>query len=290
MQIIKSPSQLKAIVNQLKKKPLKIGFVPTMGALHEGHLSLIRQARKECDIVVISIFINPMQFNENEDYKKYPCNLSLDTKMLKDNKVDYLFCPTAKSLFSDGFTFSVDPGELAKLWCGNFRPGHFAGVATIVLKLFNLVQPDTAYFGLKDFQQFLVVQRMVKDFNLPIQIKGLPTVREKDGLAKSSRNIYLTKDERLKAPFLYQALCLVKARIEKGEKKTGKLKKEALSFLQRAGFKVQYFGIADAHNLREQKMVQLPCVVLCGAFLGKTRLIDNLIRVADPLGSQFNRG
>lgn len=277
MQIIKIPSQLKAIVNQLKKKSLKIGFVPTMGALHDGHLSLIRQACKECDIVVVSIFVNPMQFGKNEDYKKYPCNLFLDTKILKDNKVDYLFCPTAKSLFSDDFTFSVDPGELAKLWCGNFRPGHFAGVATIVLKLFNLVQPDKAYFGLKDFQQFLVVERMVKDFNLPVQIKGMPTVREKDGLAKSSRNAYLTQDERLKAPCLYQALCRVKARIEKGEKNPGKLKKEALSFLQKSGLMVQYLGIADKHTLKEQKVVKCPCVVLGAAFLGKTRLIDNLL-------------
>ncbi len=277
MQIIKSPSQLKAIINQLKEKSQKIGLVPTMGSLHSGHLSLIHRARKECDIVVVSIFVNPLQFGKNEDYKKYPRDLFLDTKMLKDNKVDYLFCPAAKSLFSDDFTFSIDPGKLAKLWCGNFRPGHFQGVATVVLKLLNLVQPQIAYFGLKDFQQFLVVQRMAKDLNFPVQIKGLPIIREKDGLAKSSRNVYLSKEERLKASFLYQALLLIKNQIKSGEKSVPILKKRALSLIQKKGFRVQYLGIANVNTLEEPKTVQFPCVVLLAAYLGQTRLIDNLI-------------
>ena len=218
MKILKTINSTRKYITSLKKQSKTIGFVPTMGYLHEGHLSLVRQAKKDCDIVVVSIFVNPLQFGHKEDFKKYPRDIKRDCQILEKEGVDVLFYPEAQDMYKDEVSF-VDVGRLGNILCGKTRPGHFRGVATVVNKLFNIVQPDISYFGQKDGQQLVIIKKMVRDLNISVKIKGMPIIRERSGLAMSSRNSYLTDKEKKDAQVLYKSLKLAKALIYDGEKK-----------------------------------------------------------------------
>lgn len=260
-------------------KGRKIGFVPTMGSLHDGHSSLIRRARKENDFVVVSIFVNPTQFGPSEEFKKYPRNLKADLSLLEKEKVDAVFAPFAKAMYPQGVRIFVKAGKAAKPLEGVFRPGHFDGVCTVVFRLLEIIQPQKAYFGRKDFQQALVVKDMGTGLKLPVRIVTCPTVREKDGLAESSRNVFLSPEERAVAPVLFHTLQVAKREIQAGETPRD-VEKTALAVLNLCGFKVQYFSIADAKTLkpiRSLKKIKGRILIAAAALLGKTRLIDNVV-------------
>lgn len=255
-----------------------IGFVPTMGNLHDGHLQLVREAKKQCDIVVVSIFVNPMQFGPNEDLDAYPRTMEEDCNKLESLEVDCLFTPDSEAIYARGLeqqTFVEVPG-ISYMICGASRPGHFRGVATIVCKLFNMVQPNHAFFGEKDFQQLQVIKAMVQDLSMNLTIHGVATVREQDGLAMSSRNGYLNDKERAIAPKLYAALLTLSEQIISGRRDFRQLVKEHSLFLNNAGFKTDYIEIRCAETLMHPSHEDTELVILAAAFLGKTRLIDNL--------------
>ncbi len=280
--IIKSPQKLQNLVYSYKKRNKKIGFVPTMGALHKGHLSLIKKARKETDIVVVSIFVNPTQFGPNEDFKSYPRTFKEDIKLCKEYNVDIIFYPSVNTLYPDNYLTYVSVEKLSNFLCGKFRPGHFKGVATIVAKLFNIVSPDIAYFGLKDYQQYIIIKKMVRDLNFNIKIKGCPTIREKDGLALSSRNKYLSPEERNEAILLSKSLFTVKKLIqEKKLKSVDKVKNKILDILLSGNIiqkkDIDYIEIVDAETLEEKKDLKGKFVIALAVHIGKARLIDNII-------------
>ncbi len=278
MKIISDPRKMTAFSLAAKKKGLKIAFVPTMGALHEGHLELVKAAGKRSDIVVVSIFVNPTQFGPREDYKKYPRNLKKDVRLLKKTKVDFLFHPTAGKMFPEGFSSYVEVKGLDKNLCGASRPGHFRGVSTIVAKLFNIVRPDTAFFGAKDFQQQAIIRKMTEDLDMGVKIITVKTVRGKDGLAKSSRNAYLSRKYREQAPALYKALFLAAKMIKSGEKNAAKIIAAARKqILKGTDFRIDYISIADPETLEYQKTIKRPVLIAVAAYLGKTRLIDNIL-------------
>ncbi len=282
MEIIRKITKCKLIVNDLKKKGCKIGFVPTMGFLHEGHLSLIRMAKKDCDRVFISIFINPTQFGPGEDFKNYPRDIRRDSSLAEKEGVDYMFYPTVKEMYGSDHKTVVEVKELGNIMCGKYRPGHFAGVTTVVLKLFNIVKAGKAYFGQKDYQQMIIIKRMVEDLNLDIEIVSGPTVREKDGLALSSRNKYLSAEERKNATILYECLIMAKDMIEKGEKDLEKIKKIIMVKLKGNRFvkNIDYFEFRDPWTLEDRKRVNKDYKNILAAialWIGKTRLIDNMI-------------
>lgn len=255
-----------------------IAFVPTMGNLHAGHLHLVEQAKKHADIVVVSIFVNPLQFGPDEDLEAYPRTLANDKSSLAALGVDLLFTPHASDIYSRGLekqTFVEVPG-LSYMICGASRPGHFRGVATIVCKLFNMVQPNMAFFGEKDFQQLQVIKAMVTDLSMNLQIFGVPTVREKDGLAMSSRNHYLTVEERQKSPILYACLQDMKANIEGGRRDFSRLVADAKHTIDEAGLNVDYVEIRSIETLLSPGHEETELVILAAAFLGRTRLIDNI--------------
>jgi len=256
----------------------RVAFVPTMGNLHPGHISLIELARKRGDRFIASIFVNPMQFGPNEDYAHYPRTPRKDEEMLAAAGCDLMFMPDVAEIYPRGFEHDtrVAVPELSGILDGEFRPGHFDGVSTIVAKLFNIVTPDIAVFGEKDFQQLAIIRRMVKDLCIPIEIIGAPTVREPDGLAMSSRNQYLTEDERKVAPQLYQALTRAVKRIERGETDFGVIERDELEGLKKHGFRPDYFTVRDAKTLAPPAADARHLVVLVAARLGKARLIDNL--------------
>ena len=277
MQVIKSPKKLNLILEHLRQKGKRIGFVPTMGALHEGHLSLIRRAKDENDVVVVSIFVNPTQFGPKEDFKRYPRNLKRDQKLLKASRVDFLFAPSRTSVYPKRFKHFINPGPVARYLCGPKRPGHFRGVATVVSWLFEMVKPDRAYFGQKDYQQTRVIEEMVRRFRLPIRIKMCPTVREKDGLAMSSRNQYLTKKERTLAPSLYQSLLLAKGLIRAGERSSEKVKKAVRHNLMGRVTKIDYIEVVNPKTCAPVQLIRGGVLVALACFIGPTRLIDNLL-------------
>jgi len=257
----------------------RVGFVPTMGALHEGHMSLVRQARQECDFVIISIFVNPLQFGPHEDLNKYPRPIEKDLDLCRKNGVDLVFHPTVEEMYTGAETTKVvPPANITSTLCAPIRPGHFIGVATVVMKLFNMVEPTVAYFGEKDYQQLTVIRQMVADLNIPIEIVGVPTYRDKDGLALSSRNIYMNEEERLLAPKLHQVLCQVR-----DDALSGKVSlKYALTrgreiIRQIPNSELQYLEVCDAVTLEILNEVRLPMVILVAAKLGNVRLIDNLV-------------
>ncbi|PCI46190.1 MAG: pantoate--beta-alanine ligase [Moraxellaceae bacterium] len=251
-----------------------------MGNLHAGHLSLIDAARQSCDIVVASIFVNPMQFGPNEDLDKYPRTLEQDCKKLLSHRTNILFTPTESDIYPQGRTqTTVCVPYITDQLCGASRPGHFDGVSTVVTKLFNIVQPDVAIFGQKDFQQLAVIQKMVRDLNLSIEIQGIATCRDEDGLAMSSRNGFLTDKERQIAPQLYQSLQQIKKSLLECEKNHDKLCHEHTKLLENQGFSVDYLEIRDAVSLSKADRKTREAVVLCAAKLGNTRLIDNLMMV-----------
>lgn len=278
MKTIYSAQQIQKVTGQLRKNGKTIGFIPTMGALHEGHLKLVKESKKVNDVTVVSIFVNPTQFSPTEDLAKYPRPFEQDKKLLEQEKVDYLFYPDAKTIYPNGFQTYVTPNNLSKIIEGKSRPGHFTGVATIVLKLFNLVNPTNTYFGQKDFQQCAVIKQMIKDLNLPVVFNMVPTVRDKDGLALSSRNIFLNNQERSQALNLYQSLLLGKKLILSGNKNVKKIKAEMNNYLQKYELiRLDYIEICNPENLSPLKVVSKKVVILIATFVGKTKLIDNII-------------
>jgi len=279
MRVIRSIQEMYKLSESARKEGKIIGFVPTMGYLHEGHLSLIRIARKRCDLLVVSIFVNPTQFGPNEDLNSYPRDFERDSKLCEKEGVDVIFAPTAEEMYPDGYSTWVEvKGPVTEVLCGAFRPGHFRGVTTVVAKLFNIVQPHFAVFGQKDAQQLVVIKKMTRELNFPVEIVAAPTVREKDGLAMSSRNEYLNENERKVAPKIYQSLILVKNMLLRGERDTEKIKNEMRKFLESAKLiKVQYIDIVDADTLEPLKNARGRVMVALAAFLGRARLIDNII-------------
>lgn len=278
MQVIESISALRRALSNTQR----VAFVPTMGNLHDGHLHLVKLAQLHADCVVTSIFVNPLQFGKNEDYSTYPRTFEQDCAKLEESGNHIVFAPGVREMYPDfdgedlHQTMTVMPPPIANDLCGASRPGHFSGVATVVLKLFNIVQPNTAIFGKKDFQQLLIIRELVRQMNLPIELIGGETVRETDGLAMSSRNGYLTPDARAQAPELHQALQLVVNAIQSGERNFAQLEKDALLQLTQQGWQPDYIAIRSASTLQPPSSDTTHLVVLGAAKLGKTRLIDNV--------------
>jgi len=278
METVTTLTGLRSHTRSWRTQDSRVAFVPTMGNLHAGHLKLVRHARAIADHVAVSIFVNPMQFGQNEDYANYPMTLEQDKAALMDGDADLLFMPAVSEMYTGGLgqtTQVVVPG-LNTVLEGEFRPTHFNGVTTVVAKLFNMVQPDIAVFGEKDFQQLLIIRRMVSDLAMPIAIEGVATMREADGLAMSSRNSYLSTDERAIAPQLYQTLLDVRDIVLNGEHDPAAVEQAAMDQLREAGFEPQYFSIRRCTDLSLPESEQDERVVLAAAMLGVTRLIDNV--------------
>lgn len=278
MQTLTRIAELRQAVIEQRRLGKSIGLVPTMGNLHDGHLELVRSARRECDWVITSIFVNPLQFGANEDLEAYPRTLADDAALLKSCQCDALFHPDVAEVYPQGLRQQtrVSVPELGNDHCGRSRPGHFDGVTTVVAKLFNLCQPDQAFFGLKDYQQYLIVRRMVEDLCFPVRVHGVETRREADGLAMSSRNGFLTSQERKQAPYLYSSLRKTALRIEAGERDYPVLEAQALETLAANGLRPDYFRVCQADTLRPAATTDRELVILAAAFLGKTRIIDNI--------------
>lgn len=278
---MKTVSKIKDIRNCIRKARLEgktVGFVPTMGALHKGHISLIRRARKENNFLVVSIFVNPVQFAKGEDFKQYPRDLKKDCSVCRGEGVDIVFAPESKEFYPAGYRTYVDVEELIEGLCGKTRPGHFRGVATVVTKLFNIVRPQRAYFGQKDAQQAAIIKRLAKDLNIPVEIKVLPTAREKDGLALSSRNLYLSKDEREGAAVLFQSLNLARGLVKKGVKDSGKIVSRMRQLINtKKSAKIDYISIVGSEDLKPVKRIKGKCLIALAVYFGRTRLIDNII-------------
>ncbi len=277
MKVLETAADMQGIADKLRCKRKKIGFVPTMGFLHEGHLSLIRRAKKECNIVVVSIFVNPAQFGENEDLKSYPRDFKRDRELCKKEGVDFIFYPDEKEMYPKIQLAWIDVEKIADVLCGKSRPSHFRGVSTIVAKLFNIVKPDAAYFGQKDYQQSLVVRKMVLDLNFNLEVVVCPTVREKDGLALSSRNRYLTRPQREEAVMIYKSLERAKWIVARGERRSAAVKHEMKKMLDRTSGKIDYIEIRNANNLDQADVLRGKVVIAVAVYFGKARLIDNII-------------
>jgi len=278
MEIIRKVKEMQEISDRLRHEGKKIGFVPTMGYLHEGHLSLVRKARVLSDAVVVSIFVNPTQFGPGEDFERYPRDEEGDKVKLEAEDVDFLFIPEAGEMYPSGYQTHVEVTEVSKGLCGDFRPGHFRGVATVVAKLFNIVKPQVAVFGEKDYQQLLVIKRMVRDLNFDIEILSGTLIREEDGLAMSSRNAYLSPEGRQKALSLYRSLLKGKELYETGEKDASVLVKAVQESVEStAGIVLQYVEIRDAETLDRIERVGKPSVIAVAALIDSVRLIDNMI-------------
>ena len=280
MQIIKSIDTLRETLRKLAREDKTIGLVPTMGALHEGHASLIRASVKDCDITVVSVFLNPIQFGKNEDLDKYPKRLEADAKLAESLGADYVFAPSVKEMYPAGDPLTMVRDEtLESLYCGAYRPGHFRGVLTVVSKLFLISGANHAYFGEKDYQQVFLIARMVKDLNFDIQIHRVPIVREASGLALSSRNEYLTADERKRALGIYEGLKEAKAAYLAGEKGISKIRDIVVKSILMNRGQVQFVEVVNQVDLQKYSGVLKPsdkAVILVAAFFGKTRLIDNI--------------
>ena len=278
MEIVKEISKMREISKFWKRQGYKIAFVPTMGFLHEAHLALVRKAKELGDKTVVSIFVNPLQFGPKEDFREYPRDLEKDLALLEKEKVDAVFIPETEEMYPPDFQTYVEVTKLTTGLCGAFRPGHFKGVTTVVLKLFNIVNPDIAIFGEKDYQQLQVIKQMIKDLNLDIEIVAHPTVREKDGLAMSSRNIYLSSAERESAISLYKALLLAQKLVKEGEKDSQKIKEEMEKFIYSFPFtKVQYIEFVDPQTLDPIDKINKPVLCALAVYVGKARLIDNML-------------
>lgn len=253
------------------------GLVPTMGSIHDGHLSLMRRGRADSDTLITSIFVNPTQFSESEDFKTYPKNLEADLEKMKHAGVDVVFIPSIEEMYPNGFDTYVEPGEIASRLEGKYRSGHFRGVATVVSKLFSIFQPDRAYFGQKDFQQSIVIRNMARDFNLDVEIIVEPTVRDRQGLALSSRNSYLSEPERYAASILYKSLSVAKNLYINGEYDAEKIRSHMLKAIKsEPRARIEYVSISDAQTLIELDQVDRPAVAAVAAWVGTTRLIDNI--------------
>ncbi len=278
MNTVKTIRDLRAAVARARGEGKRIALVPTMGNLHSGHVALVEKASQRADFVITSIFVNPLQFGPSEDLDKYPRTLSADQEKLIEAGCHLLFSPDVEEVYPDGMQSQtrISVPRLSEGLCGSSRPGHFEGVATVVCKLFNIVQPDLAIFGEKDYQQLAVIRQLVRDLNLPIQVMGEPTVRAEDGLALSSRNAYLTEAQRANAPTLHATLQQMGAAIQAGQRDYEKLCKEGKTALRKAGSKPDYLEICQADTLRPATADDRALVILAATFFGKTRLIDNL--------------
>lgn len=277
MQIVKTIDEVRKIVKSWKKAGMTVGLVPTMGYLHEGHKSLIERAVKENDRVVVSDFVNPTQFAPNEDFESYPRDIEADARLCESAGASLIFNPEADEMYEDALTF-VDMNKITKVLCGKTRPIHFSGVCTVVSKLFNIVQPDRAYFGQKDAQQLCVIKKMVKDLNFDVEIVGCPIIRESDGLAKSSRNTYLSSEERNAALCLSKSLEIGKNLIFNGETSVNVIKSEIENAIRKEPLaKIDYVEIVDFNSLEEITTVKAPLLCAIAVYIGKTRLIDNFI-------------
>ncbi len=278
MEFVKKISRMQALSQQLREEGKTICFVPTMGYFHPGHLSLMHQAGKDGDVLVVSIFVNRTQFGAGEDYERYPQDIERDKRLAGKEGVDIIFAPSSKEMYPEGYSTFIEVEKLSGLLCGRSRPGHFRGVATVVSKLFNIVKPSRAYFGQKDAQQALIIERMVNDLNLDIEIHLLPIVREEDGLALSSRNEYLNPEERRAAPVLYKSLQEAQRMLNSGERNgreivrrmEGIVKKESLA-------KIDYISIVDGETLEDRESIEGKILLALAVWIGKTRLIDNII-------------
>jgi pantoate--beta-alanine ligase len=280
MEIINRRQRMSSVARKVRREQDKtIGLVPTMGALHEGHLSLIREARRMCDVVVVSVFVNPAQFGPGEDYTHYPRDLTRDTALLTDYNVDYIFAPAAEEIYPKGFATYVVVDGLSDQLEGVSRPGHFRGVATIVTILLNIVRPDFAFFGQKDAQQTIIVRRLVRDLAFDTEIVILPTVREQSGLALSSRNAYLNEEEQQAAGVIYQALKRAREAYENGERNGGRLASVVRATVEsEPRARIDYVSVTDAETLEKlDKLDDRPVLVALAVHFGKTRLIDNIV-------------
>lgn len=278
MRVIRQARDMSVTAQAIRRAGKTIGFVPTMGSLHDGHLSLIRTAHRQTKVVVVSIFVNPLQFGPQEDFERYPRDPKRDLNLAKAAGCDVVFTPDASQMYPADFRTSVQVEELGERFEGASRPGHFRGVATVVAKLFQLVQPAVAYVGQKDYQQAVLIQRMVKDLNLPVQVRLVPTVREPDGLAMSSRNALLTVQERRDAPVLYRALVAAKEQIRAGERDPQRLLDEMRRLISLgSSARIDYLAVVNAKTLEPLEQVRGHVAVLGALRLGATRLIDNLL-------------
>ena len=276
--VIRSARRMAHLASRLRRQGKRVGVVPTMGALHEGHASLIRAAAAQNDVVIVTIFVNPLQFGPREDFSRYPRRLTRDVRCAASAGADCVFAPGVSEIYPPGFQTHVAPGPVADRWEGKTRPGHFRGVATVVAILFELTRPTDAYFGRKDYQQALLIARLIRDLRLPIRMRVLPTVREPNGLAMSSRNAALSPAQRAQAAVLYAALRLVRARIRAGARRAAPLLKEARALIAaRPLARLDYLAIVDADTLEPVRRLRGRLVVLVAAWVGRTRLIDNIL-------------
>ncbi|OGC00846.1 MAG: pantoate--beta-alanine ligase [candidate division NC10 bacterium RIFCSPLOWO2_12_FULL_66_18] len=278
MEIIQSPLEMQRLAEDYRRTGKSIGLVPTMGALHEGHLSLLRRCRAENDVVIMSLFVNPAQFNRTDDLERYPRDLEGDSRMARETGADVIFAPTAEGMYPDGYVTYLNVERITERWEGASRPGHFRGVATVCTKLFTICRPHRAYFGQKDYQQSLVVRRLAADLNLGLEIVVLPTVRESDGLALSSRNVLLTPEERRQATVLSRALFQAQAAVRGGERDAGRVRAAIEAEIRSAQLAaVDYVGVCDPETLEPLVRVTGKAVAVVAASFGTTRLIDNAI-------------
>ncbi len=276
MIVVNSIADVRQRIGDWRRDGLRVAFVPTMGNLHEGHLTLVQEARKQADHVVVSIFVNPMQFGPNEDFERYPRTLEADSAKLESVGADLLFVPPVEEMYPAKSNTCVEVSGVTKGLCGDMRPGHFIGVATVVAKLFNIVMPDVALFGEKDYQQLLVIRRMATDLCFPVEVVGVPTVREESGLAMSSRNGYLSDEEKQKAALIYQVLQGAAHQIEEGQRNYRQIESVVIELLAAQGFKPEYFAIHNAETLEPAGVNDKSLRILVAAKLGQTRLIDNI--------------
>jgi len=285
MRTVNTIAGMKAAAIEARSKGKTIGFVPTMGYLHEGHLSLVRESRKSADVTVVSIFVNPLQFGPQEDFRRYPRDPERDAALLEKEGVDILFLPENREMYPEGYRTSVEVAGLQDKLCGRSRPGHFRGVATVVLKLFNIVRPDYAFFGQKDAQQVVILQKMVQDLNADMEIRAMPIIREPDGLAMSSRNAYLSAEERRAALVLSSSLGEARRMFENGERAAGPIRERLSSAIAAESLaRIDYVEIVDPSSLEPVERIDGEALVALAVYIGKTRLIDNEI-----LGSTRNK-
>jgi len=277
LKIINSVAEMQAAALEIKRQGKTIAFVPTMGYLHQGHASLLRAGRKAADVLVLSIFVNPIQFGQNEDLDRYPRNMAGDCALAEQCGVDVVFAPEASGMYQPGFQTSITVKEISLPLCGASRPGHFDGVCTVVNKLFNIVMPDVAFFGCKDFQQLAVIRRMVADLSMTVEIVGMPIVREPDGLAMSSRNVYLSAAERKSALALVNAIKAARALYASGERTVDVLKQAALAVLEKEPVAIDYLDFRDSRSLGLVQTADDATLLALAVRVGKTRLIDNTV-------------
>lgn len=276
MKVIKSINEMQRTAFEVREKNGRIGFVATMGALHKGHLSLVDIVKEKADVIIISIFVNPKQFGISEDYERYTRDVEQDIEILKDKKVDIVFIPDTYEMYPEGYNSYVNVQELGEVLCGKSRPGHFKGVCTVLVKFFNIVKPDITIFGEKDIQQAIIVKKMATDFNFDIEVITGPTIRENDGLAISSRNIYLSAQQRKDAPILYKSLVIAKEIIEKGERDSTVVIEKIRSSIEKKDVKIDYIDIVDKKDLTPTKSIKGDVLIALAVYFGSTRLIDNI--------------